>query len=255
MPLFSLIVSTAFLILLLAAVTAGLVIWFKIKKKAKEVSRSMFGNDDLLANLKNTEQEYMQTPKSVSDGHSIYTPKLARDFPEFNVDEMKARAENCLKEYLMALDTGDASMLQDGNEELKEALFLRLNDLNLREIKEHYEGIKIHNTVLNTYNKFPGRCVVRFQSAVQYKFWAEQEGKVIKGSKDSLVQTRYSMDLCYIQDSDKIENIAAAGHALNCPNCGGAISSLGIKVCPYCGSQVTEFNIKVWNFCAIKESI
>ena len=41
----------------------------------------------------------------------------------------------------------------------------------------------------------------------------------------------------------------------NCPNCGGAITTLGIKVCPYCGSQVTEFNIKVWNFCAIKDSV
>ena len=255
MSVFPIIFSTIFLILLAFVIIAGLVIYFKIKKKASEFSQDVFGNSDLLASLKKNEQEYLQTPRSTSDGASIYAPKLARDFPEFNVSEMKARAENCLKEYLMALDTGDASCLQDGNEELKEALFLRLNDLNLREIKEHYEGIKIHNTVLNTYNKFPGRCVVRFQSAVQYKFWAEQEGKVIKGSKDSLVQTRYAMDLCYIQDSDKVENIAAAGHALNCPNCGGAITTLGIKVCPYCGSQVTEFNIKVWNFCAIKESV
>ena len=255
MSVFPIIFSTIFLILLAFVIIAGLVIYFKIKKKASEFSQDVFGNSDLLASLKQNEQEYLQTPRSTSDGSSIYAPKLAKDFPEFNVAEMKARAENCLKEYLMALDTGDASRLQDGNEELKEALFLRLNDLNLREIKEHYEGIKIHNTVLNTYNKFPGRCVVRFQSAVQYKFWAEQEGKVIKGSKDSLVQTRYAMDLCYIQDSDKVENIAAAGHALNCPNCGGAITTLGIKVCPYCGSQVTEFNIKVWNFCAIKESV
>ncbi|MBO7363241.1 MAG: hypothetical protein J6U41_07580 [Lachnospiraceae bacterium] len=253
MPLFSLIVSTAFLILLLAAVTAGLVIWFKIKKKAKEVSRSVFGNDDLLSNLKNTEQEYMQTPKSVSDGHSIYTPKLAKDFPEFNVDEMKARAENCLKEYLRAIDERELSLFTDGNEELKEALYLRLNDLNLREIREHFESIKIHTTVLNTYNRYGGRCVVRFQCALQYKFWAEQDGKVIRGSRDSITQSRYSIDCCYIQDADKVDDIRAAGHALNCPNCGGAITTLGNKTCPYCGAAITEFNIKVWQFCAIKE--
>ena len=104
MSLIPVIFSTAFLILFLTAVVAGLVIWFKIKKKAQEVSRSVFGNDDLISNLKKTEQEYMQTPKSISDGHSIYTPKLAKDFPEFNVDEMKGRAENCLKEYLRAID-------------------------------------------------------------------------------------------------------------------------------------------------------
>ncbi len=249
------IFSFIFLLLLAFVIIAGLVIYFKIKNKASQISRDVFGNSDLLGSLKQNEQEYLQTPRSVSDGSSIYAPKIARDFPEFNVGEMKARAENCLKEYLMAIDTRDASMLSDGNEELKEALFLRLNDLNLREIREHYEDIRIHNTVLNTYNKFPGRCVVRFQSAIQYKFWAEQEGKVIRGSRDSICQTRYAIDCCYIQDADKVENIGAAGHALNCPNCGGAINTLGVKICPYCGSQVTEFNIKVWNFCAIKESV
>lgn len=245
-----------FLVLFLIAILAVVIIYFKVRAKARSISKELFGNEDLIKSLKKNEQEYLQTPRSVSDGSSIYAPKLAKDFPEFNVGEMTARAENCLKEYLMAIDTGDASKLQDGNEELKEALFLRLNDLNLRDIKEHYEGIKIHNTVLNTYNKFPGRCVVRFQTALQYIFWAEDaNGKVIRGRKDVLDQTRYAIDCCYIQDADKVENIAAAGHALNCPNCGGAITNLGVKTCPYCGSVVTEFNIKVWNFCAIKESV
>ncbi|MCR4793056.1 MAG: hypothetical protein K5871_09905 [Lachnospiraceae bacterium] len=251
----SVVLSIIFLALLAFVMVTGLIIYFKIRNKAREISQDMFGNSDLLGSLKNVEQEYLQTPRSVSDGSSIYAPKIAKDFPEFNIGEMKARAENCLREYLMAIDTRNAGMLEDGNEELKEALFLRLNDLNMREIKEHYEDIRIHNTVLNTYNKFPGRCVVRFQSAVQYKFWADQEGKVIRGNKDSVCQTRYTIDCCYIQDADKIDNIAASGHALNCPNCGGAINTLGVKVCPYCGSQVTEFNIKVWNFCAIKESV
>ena len=131
MALIPFISSIVFLVLFLAAVIAGLVIFFKIRKKAREISRDLYGNDNLIQNLKKNEQEYLQTPRSVSDGSSIYAPKLARDFPEFNVGEMTARAENCLKEYLMALDTRDASKLQDGNEELKEALFLRLNDLNL----------------------------------------------------------------------------------------------------------------------------
>ncbi|MBP5253534.1 MAG: hypothetical protein J6Z21_07030, partial [Lachnospiraceae bacterium] len=168
-------------------------------------------------------------------------------------DEMKARAENCLKEYLRAIDERELSLFTDGNEELKEALYLRLNDLNLREIREHFESIKIHNTVLNTYNRYGGRCVVRFQCALQYKFWAEQDGKVIRGSRDSITQSRYSIDCCYIQDADKVDDIRAAGHALNCPNCGGAITTLGNKTCPYCGAAITEFNIKVWQFCAIKE--
>jgi len=248
------IFSIIFLVLFFAAIGVGIYAFFVIRKKAREFSTVAFGNEDIIKNLKTVEEVSEKTAKSVSDGTNIYAPKLVRDFPEFSVGAMTARAQNCLREYLLAINNMDSSILQDGNEELREALFLRINDLNMRDIREHYEGLKIHRTVLNTYNKYSGRCVVRFQSAVEYRFWAEKDGKVIKGNKDSVTQTRYIIDCCYIQDSDKINNIAAAGHALTCPNCGGVIKNLGEKICPYCGAGVVEFNIRVWNFCDIKEN-
>lgn len=231
-----------------------LVVYFTIRNKAREISNQVYGNPDLISNLKRTEAEFMATPRSLSDGSSIYIPKITKDFPDISIPEMISRAENCLKEYLQALSTADASLLQDANEELKEALFLRLNDLKLSYTKEHYENITVHKTVLNTYNRYPGRCVIRFQSAVSYKFWAEQNGKTVKGNKDDTIQTRYAIDCCYIQDPDKIANSGAAGKALNCPNCGGVITSLGNKICPYCGTVVETVNNRVWSFCMIKEN-
>ncbi len=251
---FPIVMSAIFLILVIVAAVAVLVVFFIIRKKAREISSEVYGNPDLISNLKKQEQEFSQSPRSLSDGSSIYIPKIAKDFPDINISELTARAENCLREYLQALSTGDASYLQDANEELKEALFLRLNDLNLNYVKEHYEDIKIHRTVLNTYTRYTGRCVIRFQSAAQYKFWAEKDGKVIRGSKDSISQVRYIIDCCYIQDPDKIKNIGAAGKALNCPNCGGVITTLGNKICPYCGTEVETFNNMIWSFCLIREN-
>ena len=113
-----LIFSIIFLVLLVAAAVAILVIFFIIRNKARQVSNEVYGNPDLISNLKKQEQEYMQTPRSLSDGSSIYIPKIAKDFPDVNISELINRAENCLREYLQALSTGDQSYLQDANEEL-----------------------------------------------------------------------------------------------------------------------------------------
>jgi len=251
---FPIVMSVLFLVLVIIAAIAVLVAFFVIRNKAREISNEVYGNPDLISNLKKQEQEFSKTPRSLSDGSSIYAPKIAKDFPDINISELINRAENCLREYLQALSTGDASCLQDANEELKEALFLRLNDLNLNYVKEHYEDIHIHRTVLNTYTRYTGRCVIRFQSAASYIFWAEKDGKVIRGNKDSVSQVRYIIDCCYIQDPEKIKSIGAAGKALNCPNCGGVITTLGNKICPYCGTEVETFNNMIWSFCLIREN-
>ena len=79
-------------------------------------------------------------------------------------------------------------------------------------------------------------------------YYLEKNGKIIKGKKDRLTQNRYNVELCYIQDRDIVENSENVGYSMICPNCGGAIKSLGDKECPYCGSGVKEYNIKVWYF-------
>ena len=112
----------------------------------------------------------------------------------------------------------------------------------------------MHRTEINNYRKAEGRCIITFQSSVEYHYYVEnEEGKLLSGSRDVLYQTRYDVDLIYIQDRSKVENELDHALGINCPNCGAPISSLGAKVCEYCGTPVIEINIHAWAFSAITE--
>lgn len=63
--------------------------------------------------------------------------------------------------------------------------------------------------------------------------------------KNRKVQTRYNMELVYIQDLSKINDLATAV-GVTCPNCGAPITRLGSKFCEYCGTGVTPVDVRVW---------
>ena len=67
---------------------------------------------------------------------------------------------------------------------------------------------------------------------------------MVEGTKERKEQTKYNVELMYIQDADTVEIDNAVG--TTCPHCGAPIKNLGNMVCEYCGSSVTPINIKVW---------
>ncbi len=241
--------------LTLAAVAlgAGYAAYRNIRRKVRQFSRAAFGTSDLLQGLQGVERESEVTPKSVSAATSICLPNILRDFPEFQYDEMKRRAENVLTSFLRALDEQDESRLTEGTSELKGQLALRIGMLKDEGRQEHYEDIRIHRTEIASYRKDRGRCSVVFQTALQYRFWVERDGQVVEGAREKLRQCRYNVELLYIQDRDLVENQEEAGLAMNCPNCGAPLPQLGAKVCAYCGSPVVAFNLRIWNFSNLQE--
>ena len=93
--------------------------------------------------------------------------------------------------------------------------------------------------------KSNGKCVITIQSAVGYQYSRMQDGKLIGGDHRRKTQTKYNMELVYIQDVDEAKLDNAVGTV--CTNCGAPIKSLGAKFCEYCGLGVIPLNIKVWS--------
>ena len=147
------------------------------------------------------------TPKSVSSATNLYLPAVMRDFPELHYDELKTRAENVLTSYLRSVDTLSSSMLSEGTKELEEALSLRIQALKNLNRQEHFHNIKIHKTELHQYRKNKGRVSIVFQSAVEYILYLEEKGTLIDGRKDIQQQSKYNIEVIYIQDQDKVEDI------------------------------------------------
>ena len=73
-------------------------------------------------------------------------------------------------------------------------------------------------TEISNYVKRDGRCVISIQSAVEYFTTRLPQGKLISGDKEYKKQTRYNMELVYIQDIDMLDN-AGIGSAVGttCP--------------------------------------
>lgn len=243
------------LVLILAIMGTGYYAYRKIKKKIGDFALRALGTSDVMKGLKSVEAEYENTPKSVSGGTSLYLPQINRDFPDFHYVEMKRRAENVLTSYLRSVDKLDASLLTEGLDELKDKLKMRINMLQDVGKTEHFENIRIHRTEISSYRKARGRCSITFQTSLQYSYWVEQNGQVLQGARNKLHQSRYEVELIYIQDRDLVENTKDAGLAMNCPNCGAPLPTLGAKKCAFCDTPIMEFSVRTWNFSDVQEKV
>lgn len=241
------------MVVLLVVAGAGFYAYTRIREKVETVSTVLFGTEDLIEGMQKREMEVANTPKSVAAATKLYLPRIMEDFPEFHYDEMKTRAENVLTSYLKCLDAQSNSGLTEGTNELKEQLLMRIQMSKRQNMIEHYRDINIHRTEIHQYRKTKGRCSVVMQSAVQYIHYVERNGQLVKGRKDLRTQSKYNVELIYIQDQDLIAEMGEDGLARNCPNCGAPLPGLGAIKCEYCDTPIVEFNIRTWGFSKVEE--
>ncbi len=241
--------------LIVAAVLlgGGFAGYLVIKHKIEQVSMAAFGTKSLAEGISRQADVLAETPKSVSAMTRIFAPQIAKDFPDFNLEEFRKLAENLLIAAFAAVTAGSAGRLTGSagettgaGEALKRQVEDQIADNRAAGVKEVYAGVRIHQTEIANYQKKNGTCTITFQSAVEHIHYKEQNGTVTEGEKERKQQTKYNTELVYIQD----EKQTGAGNATGttCPNCGAPITSLGAMKCEYCGLAVTPVNRKVWTF-------
>lgn len=227
-----------------------------VTHRVKKFNKQMFGTKkipikDAFAGFREGLDDTDMSPKSVSGMTNMMLPTIMRDFPDFNYEEMKEKAKNVLFSFLQAIDERHASILSEGTSELRRILSDRIQKNSVDRQHEHYKEVKLHRMEISRYDKRAGRCTITFQAAIQsYHYITDEEdaSKVKKGSKERYEQSKYEVDMIYIQDRDVVENSDEDGFALTCPQCGAPLKMLGAKVCQYCGSPIVAFNIKTWEF-------
>ena len=145
--------------------------------------------------------------------------------------------------------------LTEGNKELRDKLEMRIQMLRGAGNREQYESVKIHRTEISDYRKQNGRCIITFQTAIQYYHTLKDEtGKLILGKEEMLTQSKYNTDLIYIQNREVLKDERDLSLGINCPNCGAPVSGLGSKTCQYCGTPIVELNIYAWTFSNVREA-
>lgn len=234
------------IIVLLALTVPVFILYRAVRRTIRRTSMQFFGTPTLAEGLENQNRELAETPKSVSSMTKIYLPLIQQDFPHFNLMEFKVKAENMLKSAFVAITQQDASLFKEGSADAKQKVQLRIAQSRQTGEREYFERVAIHQNEITAYTKKGGTCVITLQMAVGHLHYTQRAGTLVAGSTDWVRQSKYNVDLLYIQDPQ----LAAAGHnilGLNCPNCGAPVKKLGHKYCEFCGSGLVELNINNWS--------
>ena len=237
-------IHDALLIICILLFASVIVIFFIIRNKIREISQEAFGTKDLVKGIKQTNLETQSEAKCIMGMEKLDLPKLHDDFPELNINELKRDAEQKIINCLNAIETKDTDKLKE--EVLKVFVNSRLEDLKDKTVS--YDSIKIHNTILNRYEKNDAIATIKIHSAIEYIY---TYGK----KSPRKVQTRFEVEYIYVLDAEKLGYKTILG--LNCPNCGGPIRSLSDDICTYCGSGIINsfknMTKKAWILNNLKE--
>lgn len=236
------------IVFLIGLLVVGFILIAYVKQKASRTLKQMFNTDDIGQIIQQQKEEESTRAKSVSGMNDIYLPMIAKDFPQFNYQEFKVKSENMLASALQSLSEQQVSLLVNASSDLEKKIELEIEEHKQANTHEYYKNIDIHQTVISRYKKLKGTCVITLQTAVGYIHYIEKEGKMISGDKQYKEQTKYNVELMYVQDIDKLDDKQdSTFNIANCPNCGAKISDVGNKTCSYCGSAIEVVNIRVWH--------
>ena len=234
-----------FLGVLAGILVLGGIGFYVVSRKLKNFSRKFLGTENFMDGINQQADLAAKTPKSVNSMTRLMEPQIMRDFPEFVWEEFRQKAENVLKSALLAISNQNADLLVEADGEVRNQVENRIQTAVAEQYREVFEDVHIHQTEIANYRKNNGKCVITIQSAIEYYYYKRRNDTILEGSKDRKVQTKYNMELVYIQDASvaDIDNAVAT----NCPNCGAPVRTLGHKFCEYCGAGITPINIKVWS--------
>ncbi len=246
------IIITCAVITLAAAAAVGVFLYFKFKVRL--LSRSMFGTDSFMQGVRQQQKKMSETPMSVHSMTEVYLPQILRDFPEFDYELYKNKAQSLLKSYFVAIGSKKVSALaEECSLTLKNSVQSIIEDLNSRNVTQVFSSVVIHDVQISRYIKDGKTVTIMFEISVgYYSYSVDEQGNVVFGDKEMKSQTIYEVGLVYVQDADKVESNGEA-LGINCPNCGAPIKNLGSKFCEYCGSGIVEVNLRAWKFNSVRE--
>lgn len=223
----------------IALAAGGFGIYFKVRSGIRRFSRAAFGTDDLMQGIEQEKLELEDTPKSLSSTETMSSGRIAADFPELSLEDMKNRAAADITDILEAVESGNVSRF----EKIQNVATFIDEQRDSAGGSINFNDIIIHNTVLNRYLKQNGSAVIRFQTALQYI--------LTKGTNPPhKVQDRFELDYSYNLDETKLQD--GVSTFLKCPNCGAPVKTLGVKYCEYCGSEIIAKIQKLWELDAVR---
>ncbi|MCD8026574.1 MAG: hypothetical protein LUF33_06530, partial [Clostridiales bacterium] len=199
--------TAALLVVILVILIAAAVAVYVIVEKVKSASRMMFGTESFFEGINNQKAEMSETPRSLHAMTSVYLPQILRDFPEFDYELYKNKAQSLLRSYFTAVETKRTSALKEEcSLTLKNRVQGIIDDLNSAGVTRVFNRAVIHDTQIARYIKNGATVTVLFEISTGYISYGEDEnGNTVFGDRNIKQQTVYEVGLVYVQDADKVD--------------------------------------------------
>lgn len=231
------------IITLIIIVLLIFLVFIFVKVKLSSFLKANFDTSSLAEAFNRTDLEAQETPRSLSSMESIYLPKIKKDFPNLNINELRAQTESVILRSFEAIEERDKSVFRQ-YDKINAFINSRITDAKEKDL--HYSSVIIHRTVLNRYEKSGGIASLYFQSSFEY---VKKEGS----EKSRKIQSRITTEYIYIVDENKV-SYKEKTLGLNCPNCGAPLKGVGQRVCKYCGSGTEDIVKRSWAINNIAEN-
>lgn len=208
-------------VIVLIVFIVSLILYFRYKIR-NFLNKAGFSGVNIADVIEEAKIEDQELPKSLSSMDSIYLTNIKKDFPDLNINELKAESERIILDVYNAIEKKNSSGLKGKIKSFTNDL---INDYNSKNVK--FNNLKFHKTVVSKYSNTNGIATITFGSSFEY--YLNIDGKETK------VQDRVKTEFIYVIDIDKV-SAEKKVLGINCPNCGGPIKSLGDLQCSYCGT-------------------
>ena len=223
------------IIVLLILILIIVFIYKTAKKKLSDFLMMNFETSSLSQAIEKSNIEDAETPKSLSSMESIYLPKIKKDFPSLNINELKSQAESVILKSFDGIEKREKdSFIQ--NDKINTYINNRIDEAINTDT--HYSSTKVHRTVINKYENNSGVATIYFQTGFEYN-------KKVGNDRMKKVQSRINTEFIYIVDESKVSKHEKT-IGLNCPNCGAPLKGVGQRVCKYCGSGTEDIVKRTW---------
>ena len=229
----------------------ALVIYGNLKNAFRKLGFNVNSISDMTDEMARIKREDSTRARSISGMTDLLLPQIRRDFPEFNVNELYAMTESSLRKIFNSIEEKNKDYVND-MPLIRNSVSNIIDDYENAAITVQYDDVEFHKFAISKYERKDGVATVTVTASIGYYYKKLKNGKIIEGDTKLKKQTRYRCEIIYIYDEAKVSSDAKV-LAINCPNCGAAISCLGHKHCEYCGTAIKEVNLKSWEFSSYEE--
>lgn len=223
-------------ILVFVVVIAAGIAW--IRRSIQSAARLLPNLSDIMQLKKAIESSGPNVPRSLQSMEQLVLPEIAADFPELNIEAMRAQVTQDLNSFFA--DEGRAINASDATRRLYSEWWTGFQALRAQQ--GYIDGQSVYKVVIKNYSKSANQRHIVWQAGFYYS----------DGQSSGLTDR---VDVVYTYDlKDQASEGQTVTLGMHCPSCGAPVEHVGEKTCRYCQTPLNANWDMVWKLSGVQRA-